>query len=51
MPSLSQILAAVSIADAISYLHSHRIIFRDLKPANIGFDNEGTLKLFDFGFA
>jgi len=51
MPSLSQILAAVSIADALSYLHSRRIIFRDLKPANIGFDNEGTLKLFDFGFA
>jgi serine/threonine protein kinase len=25
--------------------------FRDLKPANIGFDRYGTVKIFDFGFA
>jgi len=42
---------AIDLADAVEYLHSKRIIHRDLKPANIGFDREGTLKLFDFGLA
>ncbi|KAL3805957.1 hypothetical protein ACHAW5_002493 [Stephanodiscus triporus] len=50
-PSPSQVKTACSIADAMSYLHAKRIIFRDLKPANVGFDSTGVLKLFDFGFA
>lgn len=27
------------------------VIFRDLKPQNVGFDENGTVKLFDFGNA
>jgi serine/threonine protein kinase len=50
-PSLSQLNTACSIANAIHYLHSKSIMFRDLKPANVGFDSTGVLKLFDFGFA
>lgn len=42
---------AFQISAAISYLHSHSIIFRDLKPANIGFDVRGTVKVFDLGLA
>ena len=42
---------AVNIADALEYLHRKRILYRDLKPANIGFDQEGNIKLFDFGLA
>jgi serine/threonine protein kinase len=42
---------ALEIASAIEYLHSKQIIFRDLKPDNIGFDKHGTLKIFDFGLA
>jgi serine/threonine protein kinase len=43
--------AAVEIADAMEYLHNKNIIFRDLKPDNIGYDKEFKLKLFDFGLA
>ncbi|KAL7532828.1 hypothetical protein ACHAXR_004875 [Thalassiosira sp. AJA248-18] len=49
--SLSQLKAAHSIADALSYLHKKKIAYLDLKPSNIGFDSSGVVKLFDFGFA
>jgi serine/threonine protein kinase len=50
-PNMTQIEVAASIADAMAYLHSKKIIFRDLKPDNVGFDSMGVVKLFDFGFA
>ncbi|KAL7543594.1 hypothetical protein ACHAWF_007434 [Thalassiosira exigua] len=50
-PQLSQVKTAVSIADALSHLHAKGIVFCDLKPANVGYDSMGVLKLFDFGFA
>jgi serine/threonine protein kinase len=43
--------AAVDVASAVLHLHERRILFRDLKPANVGFNPEGTLKIFDFGLA
>ena len=42
---------ALQISSALAYLHAHGIIFRDLKPMNIGFDVRGDIKLFDFGLA
>jgi len=42
---------AYCIADALEYLHSRHVVFRDLKPANVGFDCNDCVKMFDFGFA
>mmetsp|Transcript_18024 Transcript_18024/g.49067 ORF Transcript_18024/g.49067 Transcript_18024/m.49067 type:complete len:464 (-) Transcript_18024:2230-3621(-) len=39
------------VAAALSYLHNHHVIYRDLKPDNIGFDIRGDVKIFDFGLA
>lgn len=42
---------ALPIAEAMKYLHAHNVIYRDIKPTNMGFDANGTVKLFDFGLA
>jgi len=43
--------AALGIANGMAYLHQQDIVIRDLKPANIGFDSDGNVRIFDFGFA
>lgn len=39
------------LASALRHLHSLNILYRDLKPNNIGFDVRGDVKIFDFGLA
>lgn len=48
---VERLQVALDIGDALEYLHSQRIIYRDLKIENVGFDVQGCTKLFDFGLA
>jgi serine/threonine protein kinase len=43
-----QLDVVLTLAEAVKYVHSQGILHRDLKPDNIGFHHNGTLKLFDF---
>ena len=46
-----QLSVILQLSEAVRFLHTKRILHRDLKPDNIGFDKEGVLKVFDFDVA
>jgi len=45
------ILIALTICEALQYIHRQGVVHRDLKPENIMVDSEDRIKLIDFGIA
>jgi len=43
--SEDQVDVALQMASALMYLHGKNIMFRDLKPQNVGFDVRGDVKV------
>lgn len=46
-----RINTARCVASAIEYMHDRRVIHRDVKTANLGFDVHNEVKIFDFGLS
>jgi serine/threonine protein kinase len=48
---MQRLVVLFDISRAMRYLHKKRILYRDIKADNIGFNVRGDVRIFDFGLA
>jgi serine/threonine protein kinase len=48
---VERLTVAYDLASAYRYLHDNKIVYRDIRKENIGFDVRGDVKIFDFGLS
>jgi len=51
MTPLATVMLSMQICSGLAYAHKNGVIHRDIKPANLLVDDEGHLKILDFGIA
>ena len=51
MPEKDAVKLAARVCEALSYMHEHGVVHRDLKPQNIMICYDGTIRIMDFGIA
>jgi serine/threonine protein kinase len=51
LPATQAISIGIEIAAALAYAHGQGIVHRDLKPANVFIQDDGPVKVCDFGIA